>query len=238
MNGDDGGNHTTYKDAGAFYMSEIAATSITSKPEINSYTYTRDITSNSYGTLCLPMDGSVSGATLYSVAGKQQEGGKLYIVLEEQGATLEAGEPYIFETDGSTLTATMSGLHSVVKTEANGLVGTYTEITAPAYSESGDHNYVLAPGNDDNVVFKKVGSNVTVGAYRAYININDVSAFVPAPAMGRRYIRFGVEGQEQVVAIEMISDDASMHNSKVLQNGQLFIIRDGHIFNAQGTQIK
>jgi len=36
----------------------------------------------------------------------------------------------------------------------------------------------------------------------------------------------------------MISDDASMHNSKVLQNGQLFIIRDGHIFNAQGTQIK
>jgi len=245
MNGDDTGNystwdkqgtHTTYKNGGAFYMSEIAATTITSKPDIDSYTYTRN-SIPAYGTLCLPMAGTVTGATLYSVAGKQVEDAKLYIVLEEQD-NLEAGEPYIFEANGSTLTATMSGPQSEVSDDANGLVGTYTEITAPAYSESGDHNYVLAPGNDDNVVFKKVGSNVTVGAYRAYININDVSAFVPAPAMGRRYIRFGVEGQEQVVAIEMISDDASMHNSKVLQNGQLFIIRDGHIFNAQGTQIK
>ena len=235
INGEQDSKSTAHA-SGAIYIADIAATSITSKPGIDSYTYTRN-SIPAYGTLCLPMGGSVSGATLYSVAGKQVEGGKLYIVLEEQ-TDLVAGEPYIFEANGSTLTATMNGPQRAVSDDANGLVGTYTEITAPAYSESGDHNYVLAPGNDDNVVFKKVGSNVTVGAYRAYININDVSAFVPAPAMGRRYIRFGVEGQEQVVAIEMISDDASMHNSKVLQNGQLFIIRDGHIFNAQGTQIK
>lgn len=247
MNGDDTGNystwdkqgtHTTYKNGGAFYMSEIAATSITSKPDIDTYTYTRELSAD-YGTLCLPMDGSVSGATLYSVAGKQEEGGKLYIVLEEQGATLAAGEPYIFETDGSTLTATMSGAHSAVNEEANGLVGTYQQITAPAYSEPDNLNYVLALDNSNNTVFKRVGADVTVGAYRAYINIENVVDYSPASAApGRKYIRFGIEGTEEEQAVEMIYDDASLRTRKIMQNGHLYILRDGHLFTAQGTQIK
>ncbi len=238
MNGDDGGNHTAYKDGGAFYISEIAATSITYKPDIDTYTYTRELSAD-YGTLCLPMDGSVSGATLYSVAGKQQEGGKLYIVLEEKDATLEAGEPYIFETDGATLTATMSGPHSPVKANANGLVGTYQKITAPAYSDPVDLNYVLALDNSNNTVFKKVGADVTVGAYRAYINIQNAVDYSPASAApGRKYIRFGIEGTEEEQAVEMIYDDASLRTRKIMQNGHLYILRDGHLFTAQGTQIK
>ncbi len=248
MNGDDTGNHdiwneqathTTYKNGGAFYISEIAATSITSKDDIDSYTYTRTNASNSYGTLCLPMAGTIEGATLYSVAGRQEEGGKLYIVLEEQGTTLAAGEPYIFETDGSTLTATMSGPHSAVNADANGLVGTYQQITAPAYSDPNDLNYVLALDDSNNTVFKKVGENVTVGAYRAYINIKNAGDYSPASAApGRKYIRFGIEGTEEEQAVEMIYDDASLRTRKIMQNGHLYILRDGHLFTAQGTQIK
>ena len=240
MNGDDdgAGTHTTYKNGGAFYMSEIAATSITSKPDIDTYNYTRELSAD-YGTLCLPMAGSVSGATLYSVAGKQEEGGKLYIVLEEQGATLAAGEPYIFETDGSMLTATMSGPHSAVKADANGLVGTYQLITAPAYSAPDNLNYVLALDNSNNTVFKRVGENVTVGAYRAYINIQNAGDYSPASAApGRKYIRFGIEGTEEEQAVEMIYDDASLRTRKIMQNGHLYILRDGHLFTAQGTRIK
>lgn len=238
LNGKDGDN-TTAHASGAIYIADIAATSIISKPEINTYIYTRTNASNSYGTLCLPMAGSVSGATLYSVAGKQEEGGKLYIVLEEQGTTLAAGEPYIFETDGSTLTATMSGPHRAVNADANGLVGTYQQITAPAYSEPDDLNYVLALDNSGNTVFKKVGENVTVGAYRAYINIKNAGDYSPASAApGRKYIRFGIEGTEEEQAVEMIYDDASLRTRKIMQNGHLYILRDGHLFTAQGTQIK
>lgn len=238
INGTDGGN-TTANANGAIYLADIAATSITSKPDINTYTYTRENASNSYGTLCLPMDGSVSGATLYSVAGTQEEGGKLYIVLEEQGATLAAGEPYIFETDGSTLTATMSGPHRAVKEEANGLVGTYQQITAPAYNAPDDLNYVLALDDSHNTVFKKVGANVTVDAYRAYINIKNAGDYSPASAApGRKYIRFGIEGTEEEQAVEMIYDDASLRTRKIMQNGHLYILRDGHLFTVQGTQIK
>lgn len=248
MNGSDIGNYgewenqstsTKYPNGGAFYMSEIAATSIISKDDIASYTYTREIASNSYGTLCLPMDGLVSGATLYSVAGKQEEGGKLYIVLEEQGATLEAGEPYIFEANGLTLTATMSGPHSAVKADANGLVGTYQLITAPVYNGSDNLNYVLALDGSNNTVFKKVGEDVTVGAYRAYLNIHNAGDYSPASAApGRKYIRFGIEGTEEAQAVEMIYDDASLRTRKIMQNGHLYILRDGHLFTAQGTQIK
>ena len=239
INGDKDSKSTAHA-SGAIYIAEIAATSITSKPEINSYTYTRANASNSYGTLCLPMDGSVSGATLYSVAGKQEEGGKLYIVLEEQGITLAAGEPYIFETNGSTLTATMSGQHSAVTEDANGLVGTYQQITAPAYSEpNGLLNYILALDDSHNTVFKRVGENVTIGAYRAYINIHNAVDYSPASAApGRKYIRFGIEGTEEEQAVEMIYDDASLRTRKIMQNGRLYILRDGHLFTAQGTQIK
>lgn len=238
INGTDGGN-TTANANGAIYLADIAATSITSKPDIDTYTYTRENASNSYGTLCLPMAGSVSGATLYSVAGTQEEGGKLYIVLEEQGDALAAGEPYIFETDGSTLTATMSGLHSAVNAEAHGLVGTYQQITAPAYSEPDNLNYVLALDDSHNTVFKKVGEEVTVGAYRAYINIKNAGDYSPASAApGRKYIRFGIEGTEEEQAVEMIYDDASLRTRKIMQNGHLYILRDGHLFTAQGTQIK
>ena len=238
INGEQEGKSTANAN-GAIYLADIAATSITSKDDIVSYTYTREKASNSYGTLCLPMDGSVSGATLYSVAGKQEEGGKLYIVLEEQEATLAAGEPYIFETDGSTLTATMSGPHSPVKADANGLVGTYQQITAPAYNGSDDLNYVLALDGSNNTVFKKVGENVTVGAYRAYLNIHNAGDYSPASAApGRKYIRFGIEGTEEAQAVEMIYDDASLRTRKIMQNGHLYILRDGHLFTAQGTQIK
>lgn len=238
INGDQD-EKTTAKASGAIYIADIAATSITSKPDIDTYTYTRANASNSYGTLCLPMAGSVSGATLYSVAGKQEEGGKLYIVLEEQGDALAAGEPYIFETDGSTLTATMRGPHSAVNAEAHGLVGTYQQITAPAYSEPDDLNYVLALDNSNNTVFMKVGEEVTVGAYRAYINIKNAGDYSPASAApGRKYIRFGIEGTEEEQAVEMIYDDASLRTRKIMQNGHLYILRDGHLFTAQGTQIK
>ena len=165
--------------------------------------------------------------------------GDYIIVLEEQGTTLAAGEPYIFETDGSTLTATMSGPHRAVNADANGLVGTYQHITAPAYSEPDDLNYVLALDNSGNTVFKKVGENVTVGAYRAYINIKNAGDYSPASAApGRKYIRFGIEGTEEEQAVEMIYDDASLRTRKIMQNGHLYILRDGHLFTAQGTQIK
>lgn len=230
MNGDDGGNHTTYKDAGAFYMSEIAATTITSKPDIANYHYTNNrggaMQIGDYGTLCLPMDGTISGATLYSVAGKETDGIS-YLVLEDQGTNVVAGKPYITQSTATPYTVTMNGAHSAVQ-DGNGLVGTYETINPlTPYNESGPYNYVL----NENA-FKKAGNNVTVGAYRAYLNWDEVSA--PAPAPSARRIRMVIEGTEVETGMETVT--AMPKTTKVLIDGQLFIIREGKRYTLTGAR--
>lgn len=232
MNGDDSdvGTHTTYKNGGAFYMSEIAATSITSKPEIANYHYINDrggtMQVDDYGTLCLPMDGTISGATLYSVAGKE-ESDKTYLVLEDEGNTIVAGKPYITQSTDIFYTVTMSGAHSAVQ-YGNGLVGTYETITLTPYNESGPHNYFLYAN-----AFKKAGTGVTVGAYRAYLDWDEVSA-APAQAPSARRIRMVIEGTEAQTGMETVT--AMPKTTKVLIDGQLFIIREGKRYTLTGAR--
>lgn len=239
MNGDDQGNystwngqgtHTTYKNDGAFYMSEIAATSITSKPDIANYHYTNDrggaMQVGDYGTLCLPMGGTISGATLYSVAGKETGGDISYLVLEDQGTNVVAGKPYITQSTATSYTVTMSGAHSAVQ-DGNGLVGTYETINLTPYAEPGTLNYFLYAN-----AFKKAGTGVTVGAYRAYLNWDEVSA--PAPAPSARRIRMVIEGQEVETGMETVT--AMPKTTKVLIDGQLFIIREGKRYTLTGAR--
>ena len=239
MNGDDTGNHdiwneqathTTYKDGGAFYMSEIAATSITSKPEIANYLYTNNrggtMEIGDYGTLCLPMAGTISGATLYSVEGKET-GAISYLVLEDQGTNVVAGKPYITQSTDISYTVTMSGAHSEVQA-GNGLEGTYETITLTPYNESGPHNYFLYEN-----AFKKAGTGVTVGAYRAYLNWDAVSA-APAQAPSARRIRMVIEGTEAQTGMETVT--AMPKTTKVLIDGQLFIIREGKRYTLTGAR--
>ena len=220
---------TTAHASGAIYIADIAATSITSKPDIANYHYTNNrgglMAVNDYGTLCLPMDGTIEGATLYSVAGKE-ESDKTYIVLEEEGNTIVAGKPYITQSTDISYTVTMSGAHSEVQA-GNGLVGTYETITLTPYDDT-HHNYFLYEN-----AFKKAGNNVTVGAYRAYLNWGAVSA-APTQAPSARRIRMVIEGTEVQTGMETVT--AMPKTTKVLIDGQLFIIREGKRYTLTGAR--
>ena len=223
---------TTANPSGAIYIADIAATSITSKPDIAAYHYTYNrggaMQVNDYGTLCLPMGGTIEGATLYSVAGKE-ESDKTYIVLEDKGTSVEAGKPYITQSTATSYTVTMSGAHSVVQA-GNGLMGTYTEENLTPYDET-HHNYFLYEN-----AFKKAGTDVTVGAYRAYLNLDAVGAVTPAP--GARRIRMVIEGTNSATGLEdldLINDQLPV-TSKVLIDGQLFIIREGKRYTLTGAR--
>ena len=230
INGTDGGN-TTANANGAIYLADIAATSIISKDDIANYHYTNNrggaMQVNEYGTLCLPMDGTIEGAILYSVAGKE-ESDNTYIVLdEEEGNTIVAGKPYITQSTATIYTVTMSGAHSAVQ-DGNGLVGTYETINLTPYAEPSTLNYVL-----NQNFFKKAGNNVTVGAYRAYLNWGAVNA-APAQAPGARRIRMVIEGKEVETGMETVT--AMPKTTKVLIDGQLFIIREGKRYTLTGAR--
>lgn len=183
----------------------------------------RKPTSGYYGTICLPKaTSSHSGATFYSIAGKESGN----IVLEEHTGELEAGVPYMFYYEGSdNIVAELTGDEAEAST-ANGLVGSFTQEKI----DNDDDYYIL----QDNK-FWKVGDKSYVGAYRAYLDLSAVSA-APSPAPGRRYVRMAVDGYDTATAIPQ-TENMSQESVKVIENGQVIIIRDGIRYSVLGVRL-
>ena len=182
--------------------------------------YTRTVTNGNYGTICLPRASSViEGATMYQVVGGNASEG---ITIEEV-ASMEAGKPYIFQASADQLTVTMTGARADVQ-EANGLVGnlgaTAMDVPTDAYVLKNNQLYL-------------VNSAVTIAPNRAYINMDAISPIAPAPGRVRRVIAV----ENQATGVESLQPSA-FSLEKVLMNGQLFILRDGQLYNVTGVRVQ
>lgn len=182
--------------------------------------YTRTVTNGNYGTICLPRASSViEGATIYQVVGGNASEG---ITIEEV-ASMEAGKPYIFQASADLLTVSMTGARKDVQ-EANGLIGNLgtDAITVPMDA------YVLK-----NNLLYMVNSDVTIAPNRAYINMDAINPIAPAPGRVRRVIAV----ENQAAGVESLQPSAFCLK-KVLMNGQLFILRDGQLYNVTGVRVQ
>ena len=185
--------------------------------------YTRDVT-NTYGTICLPYASeSTTGAYFYEVAGKEE--GKVYLASVD---ALEAGVPYIFEATAGTITVTYQGDPVAEAGTANGLVGTFVETTVP------DGDYILY--NNAFCTNEPAGTLNKIRAYRAYLDMDAVTGGAPQQMPGRRYIGMSVQGENEATGFENITNGENT-TIKVIENGQLVIIRNGEKFNAQGQRL-
>ena len=184
--------------------------------------YTRTVTNGNYGTICLPRASSViEGATMYRIVGGNASEG---ITIEEV-ASMEAGKPYIFQASADQITVTMTGPRAELQ-EANGLVGNLGEsaITVP----QNGYSYVLST----NLLYL-VNSDVTIAPNRAYINMSAITSIAPAPGRVRRVIAV----ENQATGVESLQPSA-FSLEKVLMNGQLFILRDGQLYNVTGVRVQ
>lgn len=182
--------------------------------------YTRTVTNGNYGTICLPRASSViEGATIYQIVGGNASEG---ITIEEV-ASMEAGKPYIFQASADQLTVTMTGSRAEVQ-EANGLVGnlgaTAMDVPTDAYVLKNNQLYL-------------VNSAVTIAPNRAYINMSAITSIAPAPGRIRRVIAV----ENQATGVENLQPSA-FSLKKVLMNGQLFILRDGQLYNVTGVRVQ
>lgn len=182
--------------------------------------YTRTVTNGNYGTICLPRASSViEGATIYQIVGGNASEG---ITIEEV-ASMEAGKPYIFQASADQLTVTMTGPRAEVQ-EANGLVGnlgaTAMDVPTDAYVLKNNQLYL-------------VNSAVTIAPNRAYINMSAITSIAPAPGRIRRVIAV----ENQATSVESLQPSA-FSLKKVLMNGQLFILRDGQLYNVTGVRVQ
>lgn len=182
--------------------------------------YTRTVTNGNYGTICLSRAAAtIEGATIYQVVGGNASEG---ITIEEV-ASMEAGKPYIFQATADQLTVTMTGARAEVQ-EANGLVG---NLGATAMNVPTDA-YVLK-----NNLLYSVNSAVTIAPNRAYINMSAITPIAPAPGRIRRVIAV----ENQATGVESLQPSA-VSLEKVLMNGQLFILRDGQLYNVTGVRVQ
>jgi len=204
-----------------------------SKIEFMRVDYTRDVTVGRLGTICLPNGGKMYGADLYEVAYFDASAKKIFFD-EILSGEMEAGVPYVFLPNGKLdkLAVAYTDELGATAGNKNGLYGSYTQEAL----ETDGSNYILL----NNQYCRVVEANTYVGAYRAYLKIG-VAGGVPtnavAPAPGRRRISMGVQNEQVATNIENVQGD-EVQSTKVLINGQLFILRGEQMFDATGRLLK
>jgi hypothetical protein len=192
--------------------------------------YTRsELPVGSYGTICLPYaSNNYTGATFFEVAGK--EGNK--IVFDEVTA-LEAGKPYIFLAEATEIKVAQIGDEYTGNAQLyNSLQGTFTQID-PAVDNVLKDNYMVV-----NNVIKKCGVNCGLKANRAYFVATELDKLgaAPAQAHGVRRVSMGVTGQNTATGVDQVQGDEVP--TKMIINGQLFILRGEKMYDAQGKLVK
>lgn len=136
--------------------------------------YTRTVSAGNYGTICLPYAvaaGDFAGVEFYSVAGKLMNGGQPSAIVLAPVTELEAGVPYIFSATDDQLLAAYSGDRAEAAS-ANGLVGTFE------YIDVAEGMYMISSENKVQLC----GTDCTLGANRAYINMAEVAEVAEAGA--------------------------------------------------------
>jgi len=186
--------------------------------------YTRTVTANDWGTLCLPWatpnKTSLEGATFYEALGtKDPEQG---IALAEVDS-LEAGKPYVFHATATEIKVTYDAATEVDDTvPTNHVTGSFAGCNVPK------DMYLIV----DNLLYKAADATNTIGANRAYFDVASMTAYTPAP--GRRVVLFG--GKTTPTALEA-AEAPAMKDGKMMIDGQLIIIKGGKMFNAQGAAL-
>ena len=206
--------------------------------------YTREkLNPSNIGTLCWESNAMLIGATLYELAGKNENG---YLVFDEVSENrLEAGKGYVFVPEnGNTEIKVYNTDKKMAKTEPEnvevGLQGTFEELTS-AEGENSPlwDNYIIT-----NNHFVHINStNVGVRANRAYIRGFESIPQAGAPqqasngAPRRRLVMEGNPAPATATDIDNIFGNDTKAE-KVLINGQLFILRGGKMFDAAGQLVK
>ena len=176
-----------------------------------------------YGTICLPFGSTnYTGATFYEFVGS--ETGKVYL---GSVTTLVAGTPYIFLASATEVAVYGDGTTDATAGNSNGLYGTF------------DNNTVVAADGNNYILFNNelclCAAECYVNANRAYIKMDEVPTGAPQQMPGRRYIGMSVQGENEATGFENITAPAGK-TVKAIVNGQLIIIRDGEMYNAQGVR--
>ncbi len=196
-------------------------------------THTRtNLRAGDYGTICLPYAVAAAdrnGAELFELEQWADNGASLTISQLDADEDMVAGRPYLFQATANTATFSYYPEGDAAEAQTyNGLIGKYEEMEIPM----NDDNYIIY----NNKLYLVNSANIWVGANRAYIHKGG-APMNQAPA-NRRRVTLGVYGTQTATDIDNVTGNPSSVTLKYIENGHLFIIRDGKTYNAQGQVVK
>ena len=191
-------------------------------------------------TLCLPFDMNEAqltaslgaGYTLATLTSSEDRGTILHLNFNYV-RSLVAGIPYMFKPGaGVTERPIFEGVtipSGIAPIEVGDAMmkfkGTFTQITLDSEKQRfvGPENYLYSPAE----------GGTAMDAFRCYFTIPDGSPYAGMPGKRARI----VFGEQTATGIGDVQTDQVL-STKVLRDGQLFIIRDGRTYNAQGMVVK
>jgi len=187
-------------------------------------TYGRKLeVSGSYGTICLAKKfTSTEGVEgLYVPATKDAT--TLYCE-EVSVSDVVAGGAYIFKANADSVTFVLDGEAVSAAVNNDHMMG-WLAADSILTEES---DYYDLNGN----TISKLAAGSTIKQNCAVIDLDNVSTGTPDP--GRKYVSFVINSTPTGVVDINTNVNA---NRKVMVNGQLIILRDGKMYDAQGTRL-
>ncbi|MBR1716932.1 MAG: hypothetical protein IJ718_04850 [Paludibacteraceae bacterium] len=199
------------------------------------------------GYLTVSAAGMATFMLPFNVPSPLPSGVQAYNLTYNGDATIWAEEVFSLTADKPVLIIADAGEYEFVSEEGasdditsktgtftNGaLVGTYTTIDPLAQTTGGNYNYILQNGSDGVGFYQVRDASCSVAPYRAYLSCGYNPGTTPssAPKMRIVFRENTTTGVESILPSEV-------SNQKVLRNGQLFILRNGVEYNANGQMTK
>lgn len=204
------------------YYNEKFASYKTTKSPVYLYRYysdyyTRAKASYNYATICLPTvatDLSHTFGTFYTIAGKTMKNNEVTAIVIEETSSLEAGKGYIFKYNEGTRIVAIEhkGETTDIVTENKGMIGNLSKEAKNVPIGC----YIL---KSDEILKNAASHNVTIGQYRAYIDLTNVPVFTGT--LSSKMVRFDIN--DETTHISAINPGNSSKPQKT--------------FNTQGTLV-
>lgn len=195
----------------------------------NFVTVRTGLTAGKLGTFCEAKAFTISeGAEFYDILNK--DAADKNVTLQEAESQHAAGMPYIIIPTDDIIKVLFTGDAADAQNN-NGLYGWLGETLNFDSQIDYKDAYLVSGGR-----IVRCGENCTLLKNRAYVIMDEVEYEEnAAPAPGRRLMRLGVD-RGMATGLEAIMIKKGVN--KVIRNNQLYIIRDGKVFNAQGALVK
>lgn len=202
-------------------------------PEDTWFTVRTDGAAGNWNTICLERNiTTIDGATFWTISGQDATSFILDEVTEP-----EAGYGYLIRFTAAELKVkygSETAANPVTASYGNPIQGTYTQID---FDQTTGENVLVGNYVVYNNQLCEVEGWVGLLAHRAYVVANLVPDNAPAPAPGRARA-YMPKQKETPTELEMVDDaQCTMRDGKFLRNGQLIIVKDNKMFNAQGMKL-